>query len=156
MMPDPKNDMSEYCVIASGPDRRFEIVGGLKEGYGDGEVHRIEDVTFVHHQWQRATGWILGVTIAPVRIAYGFPRDDGIEGASEPGFIISGSVNVLYQSQETTSAMRDRISSLAACLAGELRQTRIYVNFAGESAILERKRLPLLARLLARLSRLAC
>ena len=129
-----------YTRIAVGKSRPFEISGGLVEGYGDGPDHDIQDVIDLHHSWQRHHKTILGVRIARCTISYGWTADgeDRIMAHSEPGFILSGGINVLYAADMNDAQANDIIVSLAAHLADGLKQTRIYITWNGEDKIFER------------------
>jgi hypothetical protein len=128
-----------YDRVAEGPERRFAITGGLVEGYGgDGAVHTLEDVLAAHHAWQRTRRFIAGITVAPLTFSYGFPRQDEIACASEPGFLVAGCMNVQYHAQIPDEVARGYIESLAAFLADRLGQQRIYYSFMDRAAILER------------------
>lgn len=129
-----------YNVVASGPERRFEITGGLQEGYGGlGTLHTLENVVAAHHEWQRTVGIILGCTVAACTVSYGWPEGDTVHGASEPGFILSGALNVQYTTNVADSTALHHLSNLAACLAEHLAQERMYFSFRGQAYILERE-----------------
>lgn len=131
-----------YKRIALGKARPFEISGGLQEGYGDGPNHDIQEVIDIHHAWQRRWGRVLGIRVARCTLSYGWPASPfdptTIFGASEPGFIVSGGINVLYDGETADATAWHRVISLAMALASKLNQTRIYVTWDGQDSIWER------------------
>jgi hypothetical protein len=128
-----------YRVIAGQRARRFEITGGLISGYGPaGARYDLDDVCGAHHAWQRETHQILGCLIAPATISYGYEEDAGrIQGASEPGFVLCGLINPLYQAHLSDAEVGRLVDDLARYLAGALGQRRIYVSVLGQHTILE-------------------
>lgn len=131
-----------YSYLASGPARSFAITGGLLEGYDrdHGYIHPIEDVIAAHATWQVKMGVIQELAIRPTTICYGsFDHNNEVIPASEPGFVASGGINVLYNNRVTDEEAFIRISDLAAWIADQLKQTRIYLTWAGRDYILERQ-----------------
>lgn len=131
----------EYAVIAHGQDRAFEIMLGLREGYGNerhAPEHTVADVIAAHHDWQRTAGHVQGVGVTPIRLSYGWPGVAGeIVGADEPACLVTGNINVLYDASLTQDEARTRILFLADFLARRVGQSRVYVRFDGEVFILQ-------------------
>lgn len=132
--------MSWYETVAKGPERRFEITGGLQEGYeAYGAVHTLGDVVAAHHEWQRTLHMIIGVTVSACTISYGWPVKDETKCASEPGFNLSGVMNVQYADKVPDNVASEYLNSLAQLVAERLNQTRVYLSFMGTAYILERE-----------------
>jgi len=75
-----------YKIVTSGKARPFTITGGLRVGYGsDAKTYEMSDVFAAHHEWQKTSGNLLGLMVSPADPSYGWPEDDGIVCASEPG-----------------------------------------------------------------------
>jgi len=130
--------MQSYKVVGKGLARHFEITGGLQEGYGSsGKLHHLDDVVAAHHDWQRATGKILGLTIEPNQVSYGWPQDGAIQCATERGFALRGGISVLYAADTNDDDVWKLLESLAAFIADTLGQTRIYLSYAQEDRILQ-------------------
>lgn len=128
-------------VMSRGPHRPFEIVGGLRVGYEvDAPLALIQTVIIAHHKWQEEHHIVQEICVTPVTISYGSRAPDGsgaITGNAEPGFIVAGLINPLYQRTLTDEDGWVRLYSLAEMLASVLQQKRMYVSFAGETHILE-------------------
>jgi len=130
-----------FSIIARGDDLPFEIMLGMREGYGSGRhepEHTLADVYAAHHEWQRHTGHVQGIFITPGILSYGWP-DEGerIHGADEPACTVTGAINVIYDKEVPFGESKVRILSLAAFLADRLGQSRVYVRFVGECIVLE-------------------
>jgi hypothetical protein len=99
----------------------------------------VEEVIELHHRWQDEMGHVQGTFITPGRLSYGWLGIEGrIIGVHEPACMVTGNINVLYDATLTRDEAKERICSLAGYLAEHLGQSRIYVQFDGESLILER------------------
>jgi hypothetical protein len=133
-----------YDIVGRNAASSFSITGGLKEGYGStGKTHDFAELIAAHHNWQAATGLILGGLISSNTITYGWAQDGTINSASEAGWKFEGSKNVLYDEDVTDDAFRARLISLASALADALGQVKVYVYYAGESIILKRPKVPI-------------
>lgn len=135
--------MAEYREIAAGRDRTFSITGGLTGGDTGAAQHTLREVLALHGAWQRARGVVLGATLSPTTISYAWlpePLVDALTPVDEPGFILSGSINVFYDRNVGDDILADRVRDLAAYLADHLGQARISYSYDGRSHILERAR----------------
>lgn len=135
--------MSEsYQLIGIGRDRAFEIMLGMREGYGaqrEDIVHDSIDVIAAHHDWQITHSQIQGIVVTECFLSYGWPEGEYIHSANEPACLVSGNINILYDYDLTDMQGQERIVSLAAHLADALRQTRVYVRYNGYSLVLHRE-----------------
>jgi hypothetical protein len=128
-----------YRFIARGKARRFEITGGLRKGYADtGLDAALCEVVAAHHAWQRETGQVFGALIQPATVSYGWPEAGQIRTDSEPGFILFGTINVLYQAGEDDGTCLGRVRALALFLADWLGQQRIYLTYGDIAEVVER------------------
>lgn len=132
-----------YQIIAQAFTRRYEITGGLREGYHEyNAVHHVDEVITLHHAWQWREHEIIEIRVQPCEISYGakYPDERGphMKTTSEPGFIASGTVNPLYYANRTDIQVLELLFSLADYLAEGLRQQRIYVNYDDMDYICER------------------
>jgi hypothetical protein len=129
-----------YRTIGIGHDRAFEIMLGLREGYGahrQQREHTITDVIAAHHDWQEVQGHVQGIAVLECHLSYGWPVINGaIHGADEPACLVSGNINILYDGVLTDLEGQERIISLASHLAAALGQTRVYVRYNGYSLVL--------------------
>lgn len=132
--------LHNYFELAAGVSRPYTITGGLLEGYDriTGRVHPLHDVIKAHHAWQAEKRVILEMAAREITLSYGSLKPDGVWSCQEPGFIASGSINVLYDSHLTEGEALDRVLSLATYLAKALNQVRIYVVYGGRDYILQR------------------
>lgn len=130
--------MKIYSEVGRGNHRPFAITGGLVEGYGHGgHVHPFDDVIWAHRLWQSETGVILGCHVQPMTLSYGWTDEGSVRTATEPGWILAGSFNPIYDATLTDADAWDRLMSLAARMGDRLGQTRIYVEFAGEIRVFQ-------------------
>lgn len=130
--------LNGFRIAARGAARSFVITGGLREGYeADGKLHTLAEVVTAHHAWQGERKLVLGLVVSPADPSYGWPDGDDIRSATEPGFMLSGGINVQYDAKLSDDEARDRLLDLATFIAGRLGQTRVYVRFLGEDFILQ-------------------
>src|SRR5947209_5032017 len=110
--------MVAQAIIADGPRRPWTITLGLVEGYidGEGETHSISHVIRLHHQWQRERDAVLGCTITPTTISYAYLLEGHLIGSTEPGVIVAGDINVLYQADVWNDEASGHVLSLALYL----------------------------------------
>lgn len=129
-----------YDIVASGPERRFEITGGLQEGYDDrGALHTIQDVDNAHAEYQTLMCLSMGAMIEPTHISYGWPTGQSFRCASEIGFRVFGVLSVEHWRHTSNEDALDRVKELAELIAMRLGQLRVYFSFLGQAYILERQ-----------------
>jgi len=130
---------TRYTAIASGLARRWEITGSLDEGYtGYDRGHTLQAVERAHRIWQEREGLILGALLTPATVLYGIPWHGAVRAAYERGWILSGVISTLYDADLSDEEALTRVLSLAAFLADQLSQQRIYAVDEGTQHILER------------------
>lgn len=128
-----------YSILAAERGRHFEITGGLVEGYDNlNQYHSLDEVYEAHASWQKARNIIQGVRVMYVKILYGWRENAELEWAEEPGFLISGGINILYDTDLSDDDALARILDLAEWMGAALGQTRMYVTFDERDYILER------------------
>ena len=115
--------------------RPFQIVIGLKEGYGSGIVHSVDDVRKIIKSWMiEALGnnqpTITGGILIPGTALYAWNSGaTGVMANEEETLLFIGEINPLYNADMTDDQAVKCLKSLATRLGEKLNQTRMYVSY---------------------------
>ena len=129
--------------LKSNVRRQFQIVIGLKEGYGSAVVHSIADVEDVIRDWMVAKmagrlPTITGGILIPGTTIYAWNSSaTGIVANSEETALFVGEINPLYNAGLSDELAIASLRDLAETIGTELNQTRMYVSYRDEVRIYE-------------------
>ncbi len=139
--------MSETRIEARGPRRTFQLTMGRVEGYTRNAVPVAEDeVRKVILNWLRlrveAGRFQLPGVLTFGHVLYAWPTDAGAGTSAEPVAQYAGDVSPAYCLDVGDREVEDALNDLAARLAKEFKQTRIYVSYLDRTWVVQRGEMP--------------
>lgn len=131
-------------IIGIGPRRSFRLTVGTKPGYAPlGVAKTVNEVRDLIHEWlaSRATEkkFILPGVLTAGQVVYVYPSDAGVVRAAEPVCVYAGEVSTLYCADVADGDVTAALNELAAFLAEQLDQTRVYVAYGADTWVVERE-----------------
>ena len=126
------------------PQRSFQMTIGLVAGYeDDGQKYSGDDVLNAMMDWvkprvrdgrPRITG-----AVFPGTLTYGRMEGDEFKTKREPSVELRGDLHPHFQAEMTNEEALEILIDLADAIAAALNQTRIWLNFGGETMVLNSK-----------------
>lgn len=142
-----KEKIVAYKLVegSHGSAPRFAITLGLQEGYQSGVVRDVKEVVqlvgaYLEVRAAKHEPYLTG-TVSSGTLVYAWrddSRDEGVMG-TEPQAVFSGNYNPLYNANLDHTEVVAILNDMAGYLGEKLKQTRVYVEFAGDMWVLQRE-----------------